>query len=130
MKIKGRIISKGRAEGEALVTNQAISFYGSVDFKTGEIIEKNHELFGKSIKGKVLVFPSGKGSTVGSYALYRLKKSELAPSAIINTETEPIIATGAIISGIPLIDRLERKVKIKTGDFVIVDCLEGYIEKK
>lgn len=131
-KIKGRIVSKGVAEGVALVGNEPLSFYGSIDFETGKVIEKKHPLFGKSVKDTVLVFPGGKGSTVGSYGLYRLKKSGLAPKAIINVETEPIIAAGAIISGIPLIDKLEKNPLelIKTGMCVKVDCIKGFIEVK
>src|SRR5659263_329004 len=66
-------------------------------------VEKGHELFGMSIKGKVLVFPGGKGSTVGSYSIYQLKKNNAAPLAMINIRTEPIVAVGAIISDIPLV---------------------------
>ena len=85
MELKGRIIYRGIAEGEALTTSQPISFYGGVDPETSEILEKGHELQGKLIKGKILVFPTGKGSTVGSYTLYRLKKGGVAPAGIINS---------------------------------------------
>ena len=78
--LKGRLISKGKGEGEALVTSQPISFYGGVDPNTGIVIEKGHELQGQSVKGKILVFPQGKGSTVGSYTLYRMKKERHRPS--------------------------------------------------
>jgi len=120
MEMKGRIISKGKSEGEALKTNQPISFYGGVDPNTGEIIEKGHELQGKSIKGKILVFPNGKGSTVGSYTLYRMKKNGSAPAGMINRECETIVAVGAIISEIPCIDKIDIS-KIKTGDKVTID---------
>jgi predicted aconitase with swiveling domain len=105
--LKGRIIYKGKAEAEALVTSMPISFYGGVDPNTGVIIEKGHELNGVSVKGKVLVFPQGKGSTVGSYTLYRMKKNGVAPAAMINKETETIIAVGAIISEIPFVDKVD-----------------------
>jgi len=118
--LKGRIIYKGKAEAEALVTSMPISFYGGVDPNTGEVIEKDHELQGQSIKGKVLVFPQGKGSTVGSYTLYRLKKNGAAPAAMINRETETIVAVGAIISEIPFVDKINVS-KIKTGDNVKVE---------
>ncbi len=120
MEMKGRIIYKGKAEAEALVTTMPISFYGGVDPNTGEVIEKGHELQGISIKGKVLVFPQGKGSTVGSYTLYRLKKNGAAPVAMINKETETIVAVGAIISEIPFIDKVDVS-KIKTGSTVKVE---------
>jgi len=128
MRYKGRIVSKGTAEGEALVSKEPLSFFGSIDLETGKVIEKGHDLFGKSIAGKILVFPTGKGSTVGSYALYRLKKKGKAPAGIINRETEGIIAAGAIISGIPLIDKLEG-IEIRTGDRVKMNCIEGWVEK-
>jgi predicted aconitase with swiveling domain len=96
--LKGRIIYKGNAQGEALVTSMPISFYGGVDPNTGVVLEKGHDLQGISVKGKILVFPQGKGSTVGSYTLYRMKKNNTAPAAMINKETETIIAVGAIIS--------------------------------
>jgi phosphomecalonate degydratase small subunit len=119
MEMKGRVIYKGMVEGEALTTTQPISFYGGVDPNTGEVIEKGHELQGKSVKGKVLVFPSGKGSTVGSYTLYRMKKNGTAPAAIINKDCETIIAVGAIISEIPCVDKIDIG-EIKTGNRVRV----------
>ena len=123
MEVMGRAISKGRAVGKALVTKDPISFLGSVNPKTGKIVEKGHELEGKSIKGVVLVFPRGKGSTVGSYMMLQLKKNGVAPLAIINEETETIIAVGAIISGIPLVDRLgeDSYESLKSGMRVEVD---------
>jgi predicted aconitase with swiveling domain len=118
--LKGRIIYKGKAQAEALVTAMPISFYGGVDPNTGVVIEKGHELNGISVKGKVLVFPQGKGSTVGSYTLYRMKKNGVAPAAMINKETETIIAVGAIISEIPFVDKVDT-TKIKNGAKVTVD---------
>jgi len=130
IKLKAHIVSRGCAEGEALVTSMPISFLGSIDVKTGIVIEKGHELAGTSIKGKVLVFPGGKGSTVGSYAIYQLKKNGYAPIAMINIKAEPIVAVGAIISNIPLIDRVEKDpvLAIKTGDKVLVDAIVGSVE--
>ncbi len=129
-KLKAHTVSSGKAKGEALVTTQPISLLGSIDTKTGVVIEKGHELEGKSIKGKVLVFPGGKGSTVGSYAIYQLKKNGAAPCAMINLKAEPIVAVGAIISEIPLVDGLEKNplAAIKTGDKVLVDAIVGSVE--
>jgi hypothetical protein len=120
MEMKGRIIFMGKGEGEALTTTQPISFYGGVDPNTGEVIEKGHELQGKSVKGKILVFPNGKGSTVGSYTLYRMKKNGTAPAGIVNRECETVVAVGAIISEIPCVDKVDIS-KIKTGDHVKVE---------
>jgi predicted aconitase with swiveling domain len=130
IKIKGRTISRGCTEGEVLISTDPISFLGSVDPKTGIVVEEKHAIAGKSIKGKVLIFPHGKGSTVGSYVMYQLKKNGTAPTAIINLETEPIVAVGAIISEIPLIDMLEKNPYefLKNGDKVLVNGSEGYIE--
>ncbi len=91
-----------------------------MDPDTGIFIEKGHPLEGKSVKGKVLVFPTGKGSTVGSYVLYRMKKNGVAPIAIINEECEPIVAVGAIISDIPCVDKIALE-NIKTGSRVRID---------
>ena len=118
--MKGRVVKQGQAKAEALVSSEPIGFFGYVDPNTGVVIEKGHVLEGKSIAGKVLVFPTGKGSTVGSYTLYRLKKNNKAPCAIINKESEPIVAVGAIISDIPMVDKIDIS-KIKTGDLVEVN---------
>ena len=104
--MKGRGISKGTGTGELLVSSEPISFLSGVNPETGTVVEQGHPLEGQSIAGRVLAFPCGKGSTVGSYVIYALKQNGLAPAAIINTEAEPIIAVGAIIAGIPMIDRL------------------------
>ena len=118
--LRGRIIYKGEVEGEALVTSQPISFYGGVDPSTGIVIEKGHELQGQSVKGKILVFPTGKGSTVGSYTLYRMKKNGTAPAGMINRECETVVAVGAIISEIPCVDKIDIS-KLKTGDKVQIE---------
>ena len=126
MILLGRSITKGKVEGEALVTSQAISFFGGVDPESGVVVERGHELQGETIAGKVLVFPTGKGSTVGSYTLYRLKYNGMAPSAIINAECETITAVGCIISDIPCVDLVEIE-KIETGTRVTVDGDSGKI---
>lgn len=129
MQVKARSICKGIAEGTALVSRDAISFFGSVDAKTGIVVEKGHALEGKCVKGKVLVFPRGKGSTVGSYVMLQLAKNGVAPVAIINEEAETIIAVGAIISKIPMVDMLKNGmyVKIKDGMKVKVDGTAGTV---
>ncbi len=126
MILTGRKISAGNAAGEALVTSMGISFFGGVDPETGCVVEKGHELEGKSIAGKVLVFPTGKGSTVGSYTLYRLKKAGLAPAAILNAEAETITAVGCIISDIPCVDRIPIE-QIKSGMQIRVDGESGVV---
>lgn len=117
LELCGRVIKAGIAEGEAIVTLEPISFYGGVDPDSGIIIEKGHELSGICISGKVLIFPYGKGSTVGSYIIYRLKKKGKAPLAMINRVCEPIVAVGAIISEIPTVDQIDISL-LKSGDWV------------
>jgi predicted aconitase with swiveling domain len=123
MEIKCHRVASGCARGPALVTAEAISFLGNVDAETGMVVDPAHELFGQCIAGKVLIFPGGKGSTVGSYVIYQLKKKGLAPSAMINIRSEPIVAVGAIISGIPLVDRVREEIlRVKSGTIVKVDA--------
>lgn len=130
IQLRGRRIVGGYAEGGALVSQEAVSFYGGVDPETGVITERGHQLMGESVKGRVFIFPGGKGSTVGSYIIYRMKKLGTAPSAIINRESEAIIATGCVLAKIPLIDRLEADPirTLKTGDYIRVYGDEGLIE--
>ena len=126
MILTGRSISKGSASGELLKTDTPISFLGGVDPRTGNIIDANHPLAGQNITGKVLAFPYGKGSTVGSYVLYALSRNGTAPAAVINTECETIIAIGAIIAGIPAVDRLEGDLP-ENGTVVTVNGTEGTV---
>ena len=119
--LTGRVIKAGRAEGSALVSPEPIGFFGMIDAETGVVVEKGHPLAGESVAGRVLIFPTGKGSTVGSYSLYRLAKANLAPAAIINAESEPIVAVGAIISDIPMLDQVDI-TQIRTGDHVRIEA--------
>ena len=129
MKLEGRKIFKGTAEAEAIETKDVISFYGGVDPENGKVVENGHELEGQSITGKILVFPTGKGSTVGSYTMYRMKKNNMAPAAIVNKEIDTIIAVGCIISEIPCVDKINTDM-IKTGQKIIVNGSEGTVEVK
>jgi len=129
-KIMGRTISKGVVLAEVLMSKDAISFLGGINPKTGICEELGHSLNGKCVSGKILVFPYGKGSTVGSYVMLQLKKNNKAPCAIINLQSEPIIAVGAIISNIPMIDNLERDpfTFLKDGMQIKLDADNGFIE--
>lgn len=127
--MKGRMISPGTVEGEAIVSTEPIGFYGGIDINTGVVIDKGHPLEGESVKGKILVFPNGKGSTVGSYVIYGLEKNGVGPIGIVNKETETIVATGAILAGIPCIDQIDIG-KIKTGNILILNADTGEITIK
>jgi predicted aconitase with swiveling domain len=128
--MKGRTISPGCVEGEVIVSSEPIGFYGGVDAKTGIVIDAGHELEGQSITDKILMFPCGKGSTVGSYVIYGLKKNGVAPKAIVNEETETIVATGVILAGIPCVDHIDiRSLEVKNGIRVKVDADNATVEK-
>ena len=127
--LKGHKVAKGRAQGEALVSKSPISFLGGVDSDTGIIVEQGHELEGMSVADKILIFPIGKGSTGGSYKIYELACNNKAPRAIINLRADPVVAVGAIMGSIPMMDIPEEDPFeiIKTGDFVVVDADQGIV---
>jgi len=118
--LHGRVIHGGRGEGRALVSPAPIGFLGGVDPDTGVVLEPGHPLQGQSVAGTVLVFPTGKGSTVGSYTLLRLRRSGHAPIAMLNAESEAIVAVGAIIADIPMVDQIDVRA-IHTGDWVAIE---------
>lgn len=132
MIVAGHAVSKGVASGEILISETPISFLGGIDPETGTIIEKDHPKEGVTIADRVFLFPHGKGSTVGSYVIYRLKKNNTAPCAMINLVSETIVAVGAIISDIPLVDRLEQDpfTIFRDGDVVEVDGTRGCVVKE
>ncbi|MCB9132652.1 MAG: DUF126 domain-containing protein [Anaerolineales bacterium] len=118
--MQGRVIKSGKAAGRALVSPEPIGFLGGVDPDTGVVVEPNHPLNGQSVAGRVLVFPTGKGSTVGSYTILRLARNGVAPAAMLNAQSEAIVAVGAIIADIPMVDQLAIQF-ISDGDWVVVD---------
>jgi uncharacterized protein len=124
--IRGRGIAGGLGKGPLLVSPVPLSFLSGVDPESGIIVEKGHPLQGVCITGTVLAFPYGKGSTVGSYVLYALSRNGHAPAAIVNTEAEPIIATGAIIGEIPMIDHIDIPInRLRSGVQVQVNGDSG-----
>jgi len=125
--LQGRRIVEGIAEGRALVTNEALSFMGSINSKTGYVIERGHELCGVCLQGKVLVFPTSKGSTGGSYMLYDVVNNGVGPVAIVNIEAESVVVIGAIVANLPMVDKIDIG-RIHTGDYVRVDATNGRVE--
>lgn len=125
--MRGRVIVPGSCTAEALVSKQPISFLGGVDPKTGRIIEKGHDLEGLCLKDKVLCFPHGHGSTVGSYVIYSLARGGLAPKAILNRAADPVVVVGAIIACIPMLDQVNIEA-LRTGDLVEVDGERGLVK--
>jgi predicted aconitase with swiveling domain len=129
--IPGRAITEGTAEGRVLRSSEPISFYGAVDTETGEFIERGHELEGETIADRVLMFPRGKGSTVGSYVLYGLAQNGVAPAAVVTEETETIVATGTILGEIPCVDSLSDPLdEFEDGETVLVDADEGRVVRR
>ncbi len=124
-RLQGRVIRAGRGEGRALVSPEPIGFLGGVDPDTGVVVEPHHPLQGQSVAGRVLVFPTGKGSTVGSYTILRLARNGVAPAAMVNAESEAIVAVGAIIGDIPMVDQVAIAL-IRDGDWVVVE--DGTVE--
>jgi predicted aconitase with swiveling domain len=125
--LQGRGIVSGHYKGIALVSEKPLSFLGGVDYNTGVVIEKGHDLKGEPLKDKVLCFPSGHGSTVGSYVLYSLVKKGLGPRAIVNQVSDTVVVVGAIIAEIPMVDQIDIK-QIKTGDITEVDGDKGTVK--
>jgi hypothetical protein len=128
--LHGRKVVGGKSQGAALVTSEPICFLGGVDVTTGIITEVGHPLKGKSIAGKVLVFPTGKGSTGGSYLIYEAVNNGVGPCAMINRNVEQVTAIGCIIAEIPMVDKLDCDpvMAIKDGDIVEVDADAGIVK--
>ena len=128
--IKCRCASGGRAEGEAIVSTDMIAFGGTPVLKTGIVGEPNHCLKGKSIAGKILIYPTGKGSTNDPYSCYFLKKYGNAPMAIINRVANPTTVVAAILSKIPMVYSCDCDplAVIATGDWVEINADEGVIK--
>lgn len=125
--MKARKIMSGKASAKAVVCSCPLSFLGGVDQTSGRILEPECESKDLSVSGKVLCFPFGKGSTVGSYSLYQLKLDGRAPAALVNDSAEPIVATGAIISDVPMVDGVDVTL-LRTGDDLTVDADAGLLE--
>ena len=126
--LRCRVIKEGSARGIALKSPGPLSFFGGVDPESGRIVEKGHPLEGRNVGGKILVFPSGKGSTVGSYILYRMSRAGTAPAGMVVGECDSVIAVGAVIAGIPCVDRADTGL-IDDGDDVEIAGQEVIIRK-
>lgn len=127
MRINCRKIVSGSGEGEALVTKQAINFLAMIDLKSGIVKAENHELYGKSIANKILVFPNAAGSSVGAYSIYALKMNDASPKAMICNKADITTASGCAIADIPLADKPSADIfAIKSGAKVKVN--ENLIE--
>lgn len=135
-RIKCASVVQGIARGAALVTRQPMCLYDSLDPKSGRIVNRRHELYGKNVSRKILIFPRGTGSSTSAATILEAARCNKAPKAIINMETEPIIAVGAILAEklygktIPIVHRPEKDPAdlIETHDLIEVNAVEGRIE--
>ena len=127
MKIPGRRIVPGLAKGHAVASTVPFSFVGGADPVTGEIQDPSTGVAGERLAGRIFVFPHGKGSTVGSYVIYGLAKRGVGPEGIVNASAEGIVAVGAILAGIPMVDRIDTG-GLRTGDRLILDGDRGTVE--
>ena len=98
--IAGRPIVEGDAEGEALVTQDALSFWGGYDFHTGEIIDKHHPLAGVRAAGRILAVPFSKGSSTTTAVLLEAVRAGTAPAAILTTGADSFFALASIVAGL------------------------------
>ena len=129
MLIKCRVIVKGAAEGDALVTSQAINFLTMIDLNSGIVKDDRHDLYKKNIANRILVFPNAIGSSVGAYSIYALKTNNVAPKAIVCIKADITTASGCAIANIPLVDNPESDIsKIKSGSSIKVDAMNGMIQ--
>lgn len=117
-----KIIVKGKAKGKIMKSNNPINFLGAVDKKTGIIRDNKHDMFQKSLKGSILVFPHGIGSSVGAYTIYSLKSNNSAPAAMICTKTDLSVVSGCALADIPLLIITQDKFdSLKNGQEITVD---------
>jgi len=124
--LRGRPIAPGRGRGRVLVSRSPLSFLGGIDGTTGRVVDTEADIRGRRLKDRVLAFPHGTGSTVGSYVLYGLAKRRVGPSALVAERAETVVATGAILGKIPMVDRVDT-MALRTGDVAVVDGTRGTV---
>ncbi|MGG5810628.1 aconitase X swivel domain-containing protein [Falsiroseomonas sp. CW058] len=128
--LRGRKVTPGRAEGEALVTRDTISGWGGMDPREGRIIERRHELAGQSFAGKILVFPGAKGSSAWSHYFHLARLAGKAPRALLFNRMTTKVALGAVVLRVPAMTELDQDPLsvIETGDHLVVDADAGLVE--
>jgi len=123
-----KTIVKGKAKGTVLKTNIPINFLGAVDKKTGIIRDDKHDMYQKSIKDVILVFPYGVGSSVGAYTIYSLKSNHSAPAAMVCQKADLTISSGCALANIPLVIVTQEKFdSIQNGQVIQIDTESGKI---
>ena len=134
--IRGRAVVAGTAEGEALVTSDALSFWGGYDFHTGEIIDKHHPLAGVRAAGRILAVPFSKGSSTTTAVLLEAVRAGTAPAAIVTTGTDAFFALASIVADVmygkpfPVIALdADDFASLKTGEYLTVE-MSGAIRRR
>ena len=123
-----KVIVKGKAQGQVMIAKKPINFLGAVDKKTGKIRDKKHDLFGKSLADKILVFPFGVGSSVGAYTIYSLKSNNCAPLAMICSKADMTTASGCALANIPLVLATKEEYdSLIDGKKILLDAVSGKI---
>ena len=123
-----KVIVKGKVQGEVMIAKKPINFLGAVDKKTGKIRDEKHDLFGKSLVDKILVFPFGVGSSVGAYTIFSLKSNNCAPLAMICSKVDITTASGCALANIPLVMATREEYDSLTdGKKILLDAENGKI---
>ena len=125
--LKARGLVDGLGWGEVLISQSPISFLEGMDSESGKIIDESHELFGLSVSKRVLIFPYSVGSSVGAYIIYKLKKKDNAPSAIINLKSDLTTVSGCALANIPLVDQVKGLELVQEKDELIVNGGKGFV---
>jgi len=136
-RLRARPVIPGRGEGAALVSAEALSFWGDVDPGTGRVTNPRHPLHGERLGGRVLVYPAGRGSCTTSNILLELIRTGQAPVAIVARSVDPVLAVGPLVGEalygrtIPIVTLdAEAYVRIRSGDWLVVDAVAGEITRR
>jgi len=124
-----RKIAKGCAEGEVILSKDAVCFY-TVEPETGTVIERDHDLQGQNLAGKILVMPSGKGSSVvQADGLYKLQLHGKEPLAIVVEHADTVLVASAIIMKTPMVHKVNREFYecVQNGGRVRIDADSGTV---
>ncbi len=123
--LKGKTKAKGRAEGEALVSQMPLSWAPCSILNDGTIKLVGNPVSGQNVQGKIVIYPTVTGSTSGAFGLlFKVKASKKGPAGIICQAVHTIDVSGAIASNIPAVDGLDADPlkAIKSGDWVTIEA--------
>ena len=135
LEIKGRVMVEGEAEGEAVVSGRAFTFAHGVDPTSGIVTDVRSDIRSVNVRGKILVYPFGKGSTTGASWFLETVRNGNEPKAVLTQASEPIIVVGSVLAKvlygriIPVMSEFSEDVtsSIKNHDRVAVDTKRGLV---